>query len=608
MSAALEKLFFSVGMRDQVSGPLGKIDKSLMSVRRSASAGFQEIAGGAVGLAGTGLAIKSMIQPAMEMERAIGEVRSLGVADAELQKLTDTALQFSIQYGKSAKDFVRSSYDIQSAIAGLNNGELATFTESSNLLAAATKADAGTITSYMGTMYGIFSRQADAMGRSEWVQQLTGQTAAAVQMFKTDGQNMSAAFTSLGANARAAGVDLSEQMAILGTLQATMSGSEAGTKYKAFLAGVGNAQKKLGLSFTDSEGRLLPMIQILEELQGKFGDTLNVAESDALKSAFGSDEAVSMVKLLLKDTGRLAGSINDLGKVTGMDKARQMASAMVDPYQQFSAAVDAIRVSFGQVLLPVINPVLESLAEGGATLTRWTQLFPNLTRWVGLGAIGVLGLGAAVSAFALLTGLATLATAGWTGALLAARGVMWMVNAGLVVMRVMAIAGLVTALVGAVGVMGAVRGAMLLWQGAIWLVNAAMWANPLTWIVAGIIALIGAVAAMIYWWNDLKAAFMDSAWGQALMAVIDGIVGWFKELGSIFDWVIEKLETIPGIDFGDSTVPALEQGRQLNVPAGGVAAQAGGGNRSANYGDVYINSSQPMGPAELEEWSMMEAG
>ena len=46
-----------------------------------------------------------------------------------------------------------------------------------------------------------------------------------------------------------------------------MSGSEAGTKYKAFLAGVGQAQKELGLKFTDGQGRMLPVLQILDKLK-----------------------------------------------------------------------------------------------------------------------------------------------------------------------------------------------------------------------------------------------------------------------------------------------------------------------------------------------------
>lgn len=161
------------------------------------------------------------------------------------------------------------------------------------------------------------------MGKGTWVELVAGQTASAVQMFKTTGAEMSSAFTSVGANATSAGIAMSEQMAILGTLQATMSGSEAGTKYKAFLAGVAKAQDKLNLSFTDSQGQMLPMLDILDKLKGQYGDTLSVAEAADLKKAFGSEEAVSMIKLLMADTDGLASSIETLGNVQGMSKPKK---------------------------------------------------------------------------------------------------------------------------------------------------------------------------------------------------------------------------------------------------------------------------------------------
>lgn len=253
--------------------------------------GTHTMVAGAAGVAGAGIALQQALQPAIDMDRALGEVKSLGVADAQLKTLAETALQFSVEYGKSAAEFVGASYDIQSAIAGLAGNELSEFTRASGVLAAATKADTATITSYVGTMYGIFQNSANEMGKADWVNMLGGQTAKAVQMFKTTGAEMSSAFTSVGASATAVGVGMTEQMAILGTLQATMSGSEAGTKYRAFLAGAAKAQDTLNMSFTDSQGQLLPIVDILNQLKGKFGDTISVAESAELSKAFGSQEA-----------------------------------------------------------------------------------------------------------------------------------------------------------------------------------------------------------------------------------------------------------------------------------------------------------------------------
>ena len=160
---------------------------------------------------------------------------------------------------------------------------------------------------------------------------MAGKSAYAIQIFKTSGTEMSAAFTALGANATSSGIKLEEQMAILGKLQATMSGSEAGTKYKAFLAGVGQAQKELGLKFTDGQGRMLPVLQILDKLKKKYGALDVLADSDLIKKAFGSDEAVSMLKLLIQDTGGLADNIKALEDIKGMGKAEAMARKMLIP-------------------------------------------------------------------------------------------------------------------------------------------------------------------------------------------------------------------------------------------------------------------------------------
>ncbi|MEN1403037.1 phage tail tape measure protein, partial [Pseudomonas aeruginosa] len=109
---------------------------------------------------------------------------------------------------------------------------------------------------------------------------------------------------------------------------------------------------KLGMKFTDAGGRLLPIMQILDKLQVKFGQLTKQSDLDAITGAFGG-EAARMIVTLLKDTGALANNLDQLGKVKGMERAEQMARAMVDPWQQLDSVIENIRISFGMVLLPV---------------------------------------------------------------------------------------------------------------------------------------------------------------------------------------------------------------------------------------------------------------
>ncbi len=568
-------LNFILKLTDQVSAPLGKVKMGFNELAEKGQDNIRQMGFGLAGMVGAGLAINESLQPALEMNRALGEVKSLGVAEDALQRLNDKALEFSVAYGANARDFVASAYDIQSAIAGLTGEQLSSFTNASNLLAKATKADAGTITSYVGTMYGIFKNQADAMGKAEWVENLTGQTALAVQMFKTTGKDMSDAFTSIGASATSAGIGLSEQVAILGTLQATMGGAEAGTKYKAFLSGVGGAQEKLGLSFTDSQGRMLPMLQILDKLKGKFGDTLDVAESDALKKAFGSDEAVGLIKLLMTDTTGLANSMEQLGNVHGLEQAEKMAKAMVDPWQQFGAAVQAVRTAFGQALIPMLTPLMERLTGIAATVTRWTQLFPNLTRVVGMTVLGVFGLIAAIAALSFIVSMAKTA---WLPFLF---------------LQKIGLAGFIKQEI-AIMAVALKMGALAVWtkvaSASMWLFNAALWSNPVTWVVIGIIALVAAIAAAVIYWDEITAAIMNTAAFQWVAAQLTALSDWFDSMGgwsgmakaawdgivAIFhnaiNGLIAMLNKIPGVEIDAKLgampeVPALIATQPPSTPA-----------------------------------------
>lgn len=286
MAFGMAGLEYVLKLNDQITGPIKGIMQQMDTLASRGKAAMGNIAAGAAGIVATGYSIASAFQPALDAQRALGEVKSLGVAEKALDQLKDKALSFTSSFGGASADFIRSAYDIQSAIAGLSGSELSAFTEASNLLAKGTKSTAATITNYMGTMYGIFADEADKMGKSNWVNKIAGQTALAVKMFKTTGDGMSGAFTAVGAAAKSAGIEAAEQFAVLGSLQATMSGSEAGTKYKAFLAGVGKAQEKLGLKFTDNNGRMLDMVTILQRIRDKYGDLSETAASDLIGSAF----------------------------------------------------------------------------------------------------------------------------------------------------------------------------------------------------------------------------------------------------------------------------------------------------------------------------------
>ena len=99
----LEKLMFSIGVRDEASGPVGKLQKVLNSTQKQAGAAFGKIGGGALAVAGAGLAVETLVSPALEMNRALAEVSSLDVDTKGLRILDATAKRYAMSYGGTAK-------------------------------------------------------------------------------------------------------------------------------------------------------------------------------------------------------------------------------------------------------------------------------------------------------------------------------------------------------------------------------------------------------------------------------------------------------------------------------------------------------------------------
>ena len=518
-----EALRFQVGLIDQISKPLGNIQRQMTDVTNTYRQGTHTMVAGAAGMVGAGFALQQALMPAIEMDRALGEVKSLGVANDELKTLASTAMKFSVDYGKSATEFVAASYDIKSAMGDMTGDELAGVTRSSAILAAATKADTATITNYMGTMYSVFKDQADRIGKDNWAEQVAGMTAKSVEMFKTTGQGMSDAFKGIGALGKTHGVAVQEQMAVLGMLQGSMSGSEAGTRYKAFLGGVVKAQDQLGMSFTDSNGKMLPMFEIMDQLKSRYGD-LESVEIAELTTAFGGSEAAMVITDLISKSGDLQANIQQLNGASNLDNAVNMADAMTDQWERLEQGVFAVRTAFGAALLPSLLPVVSSLADGAMEIIEWTEMFPNLTKYIGFAAMAILGAAAAGGAFTLMMGVGKQAMATYMLTMKMFTGVSFLLTKGMAALRVAVLAA-----------------------------NIAIAANPIILVVGAVVAAIAAVGALIYYWDDLKASFGDTTWFQVLEGAITLITLPFKAMFEFvkagWQWVMSGFTDTSGFAF-----------------------------------------------------------
>lgn len=505
-----------------------------------------------------------------DLADAQGEIASLGIGAQGIDAITQKAKEFSNQWaGTTAPEFIRASYDIKSGIASLSDEAVGEFTKIAGLTAAATKSTTGQMTSLFATGYGIYRDQFGELAASTidgWESMsaterdmrfgefFSAGISSAVKAYKTSGAEMSASISALGASATKANVPFSEQLAILGTLQQTMSGSEAATKYRSFLTNAAKAGDALNLTFVDANNQLLSMPDILEELRGKYGDTIDAVEEQELKKAFGTDEAVAAIKLLYDGTDELRTGIDGLGE--SMDNGLSTTEAMAKAMQEGPNKASAIMMQrlqntaavLGKAFAPAVIAVSGAVGSAAMVVSDLSERFPLLGQVLaitiaalgGLMAISILGRFAfaglsdalifgrkafdflrwstiksnaalAVSrtrAVASAVATTTMAAAQKTAAAGAAiwRGAQWALNAALSATRVRALAT-VAGMVAMSVTQKALAAGTAIMTGAQWALNAALTANPIGLVIAAIAALVAAVVLVYRYWGPLSEFF-----------------------------------------------------------------------------------------------------
>lgn len=376
---------------DDASDHLRRTEDSAVRLSNTIKTAFKALVVGYVGkqLVNFG---KEAVNEYGKTQKALGEVASLGFQDME--GLESAAVKFSNTWsGTTREDFISAAYDIKSGISSLTDEGVAKFTELSGLTAKATKASTAEMTSLFATGYGIYRKFYES--DTSFGEAFSAGIAKSVQQFKTDGTQMAGAIQTLGASASSANVPLGEQLSILGMLQGTMSGSESGTKYKAFLQSAAKAGKELGLEFLDANNQLKSMPEILDQLRGKFGDVVDATEKMQLTKAFGTAEAVSLIDLLYEKTDDLRNNMDAVGQsIQGGTKsveemANKMNGGMLEKMQLIKQSWGNLLNEMGKQMEPGVSEGLDKVRETLIELQEsgdFSRLGESLGRLVQAGA------------------------------------------------------------------------------------------------------------------------------------------------------------------------------------------------------------------------------
>ncbi|ECF4261737.1 phage tail tape measure protein [Salmonella enterica subsp. enterica serovar Berkeley] len=634
----MKQLDFTLSLIDKLSRPLKQAQSSVTGFAEKSKAAFMQIGGGVLALAGTGMAIRGALSPAIEMYDALNDAASKGIDDQALKAVQRDALRFSTTYGASAVEFVQSTESINSAIAGLTGNELPKVTKVANTLAFALKSTAAETAEFMGQMFGNFSADAERLGKVQFAEQLAGKMVYMRKVFGTEMgtiKDLMEGARGVGTNY---GVGLDEQLAVLGQLNRTL-GTEASSAYEGFMTGAVEGAKKLGLSFTDATGKMLSMPEMLIKLQGKYGKSLegNLKAQAELDAAFGDSSAV--VKHLYGNVALLQRNITELGGSDGLKRTQEMASNLVKPWDRFVQILKAIQTVIGLTLIPVLYPVLNRLADMGQTFARWMQLFPNIARVIGYAAMALLGFAAVGAVANIVMGVSKFIMMGWKG--------VWKLLTAVTKIDTAWTWLNTKAKLAWANVMKSLRGILLALRMQAIMTGTAI--NFMSWPVLLVIGAIALLAAgcwlLIKHWDTVKAAVMETsafracarvvawlagvfstAWqfisegwnsfialltgfspSQALSGLASGIVSMFDNVWQSvkggflksWNWIVEKLNKIPGVDISMAnetsspplTVNNLSTGGELKgIDKGGISKSVSNNSRSVTDNSRKINT------------------
>lgn len=335
---------------------------------------------------------------------------------------------------------------------------------------------------------------------------------------------------------------------------------------------VQDAMKKAGVQIFDTQGKMRSMVDIAKDLNKVMGGRSDKQKSNILEGMGLRDkEAKNAFAILMSDVGKLENSMNEVRNATGETEKTLAFSA--NPIQKATELWSSFKlqlVDLGENAIPLVNVALEAggyLFAGLSTVISGVVSF--FGGWIGLLGKGnplIWGLTAALSAAAIAINWNTMML---TGAAIATKAkLLWD---------------------------GLASTATAIWTGSQWGLNAALWACPITWIVAGIGLLVGGI---VWAWNKFEGfrQVVMGVWECIKMLgqiIIDNLIGIIKNAISGIGSLGEAIWKVFTGDFKGAWQSA-KKGAQSLMDANPIVAGVKMGVQvaGADWAGAYRNGAQ----------------
>ncbi|HCT0583190.1 TPA: phage tail tape measure protein, partial [Staphylococcus pseudintermedius] len=389
--------FGRLGQKFTDIGPkLTSVGESMKSVGRSMSMYVT-----APVVAGFGLAAKKSI----DFDDSMRKVKATsGATGKEFNLLRDKALEMGAKTKFSASESAEALQYM--SLAGWDTKDMLNGIDGVMQLAAASGEDLAQVSDIVTDGLSAFGLKAKD---SSHFADVLAQTSSKAN---TDVSGLGEAFKYVAPVAGSFGFSVEDTSIALGLMaNSGVKASQAGTALKSMMTKLakptGEAKKtmeSLGISITDSEGKMLPFRDIMDQLRGSLGGLSKAQQSAAVKTLFGQEAMSGILPIINasdEDYQKLTKSIdNSAGASKRMSD--EMEGGIGGSIRKMKSAIESMAISIGDVLAPHIRRAVDFLA-------MLADKFTSMPGWVKTGVVGLGVFAASLGPLILTTGMFTAA-------------------------------------------------------------------------------------------------------------------------------------------------------------------------------------------------------
>lgn len=173
--------------------------------------------------------------------------------------------------------------------------------------------------------------------------------------------------------AHSLGISFEDTSAAIGLLSnAGIKGSQAGTTLRSALTSLASptkaaskTMKSLGMNFFDAHGKMLPLGQVIQQLQDKTKGLTQQQKASVMETLFGKEAMSGMLTLVDQGAGKFNQLSNGLKKCDGASK--EMADTMQDnlkgSIEAMKGSLETAAIRIGDILAPGIKKCANFIAD-----------------------------------------------------------------------------------------------------------------------------------------------------------------------------------------------------------------------------------------------------